>query len=376
MATAKVATDYFGEKVMYAEKKTLLSADVMRNIWFLRYRYRFLFAYTLIGVASLIVEVIILRGFAGLGFLYGISGSIGLCSGIFFAYWMNVRFNFKVPVAKRNRALLYFCAISTVSASINFLFKEQLQRAGWSYEQARFAVAGSLFLIAYFFHRTYSFSDCKKVGVAIYANGVENIEGIHSRIGPFADFIHVDIVDETFRRDCSPPATYRLEAVRAYWQHKPIHVHIMSRTPSEWIDHCARYADVIIVHADIDEDVSSVLKEIRSRGLQAGICIVVGEPVAARLAYAELVDWVMLLAVTEPGHSGQPFNMHSLDYIRAINAHPERAGFKLLVDGGVNEQNIGLLQAEGVVSGSSVLNSADPARQIMRLQTSSNYERV
>ena len=41
---------------------------------------------------------------------------------------------------------------------------------------------------------------------------------------------------------------------------------------------------------------------------------------------------------------------------------------------GVNENIIGILEAENIVSGSSVLKSPDPKRQIMRLQTVGYYE--
>ena len=68
--------------------------------------------------------------------------------------------------------------------------------------------------------------------------------------------------------------------------------------------------------------------------------------------------------------------MATLERIAAFNAWPDRSGFDVCVDGGVTETNVGLLNVEIVVSGSSVLRSADPRRQIMRLQTSSNYEQV
>ena len=81
-------------------------------------------------------------------------------------------------------------------------------------------------------------------------------------------------------------------------------------------------------------------------------------------------------AILQPGSSGQAFEMGTLERIAAVQAWPERSHFDVCVDGGVTEGNVGLLNVEIVVSGSSVLKSADPRRQIMRLQTSSNYEQA
>ena len=56
-------------------------------------------------------------------------------------------------------------------------------------------------MVAYLLHRRFTFRDFKRVGVAIYANGVENLKDIYERIGQYPDFIHVDIVDQTFSED-------------------------------------------------------------------------------------------------------------------------------------------------------------------------------
>ena len=38
-----------------------------------------------------------------------------------------------------------------------------------------------------------------------YANGYEDIKKIYSLIGPYPDFIHVDIVDKTMNEDAADP---------------------------------------------------------------------------------------------------------------------------------------------------------------------------
>ena len=62
-------------------------------------------------------------------------------------------------------------------------------------------ISGSCFIIFYFLHKKFSFKDYVKVGVAIYANGVEDINKIYEKIGPYPDFIHVDIVDKHLKNN-------------------------------------------------------------------------------------------------------------------------------------------------------------------------------
>ena len=86
------------------------------------------------------------------------------------------------------------------------------------------------------------------------------------------------------------------------------------------------------------------------------------------------MDAVLLLTISEPGYSGQKFDIDGLKRIEQLNELPFRDHFRVCVDGGINEKVIGLVQVEDVVSGASVLNHSNPKQQILRLQTSGRYE--
>ena len=86
------------------------------------------------------------------------------------------------------------------------------------------------------------------------------------------------------------------------------------------------------------------------------------------------VDAILLLTISEPGHSGQEFDMEGLKRIEELNELPFSKHLRVCVDGGVNEKIIGLVQVQDVVSGSSVLSHINPKQQILRLQTSGRYE--
>ena len=354
--------------------RRVLSPDLLSFVAFAAYRYRFVAVYVLIGVASLGFELVVYRGLERLGMAYPFCAIVGVASGILLAYWGNVRFNFKVPRGKRHRALSYFIAISCVSWLMQLAIRRRIP--GWSYEDARLSISGAVFLLAYVLHRRFSFSDYKRVGVAVYANGIEDIKTVHARVQNFADIIHVDIVDASYGQQDHEVRTYRLEVIRAYWAHKPIHVHLMSRTPSRYLPDILPYADRIYVHVDIDEDVGATLASVRQAGKQVGVALAVETPLEAVKPYLDRIDGILFLAVPKPGSSGQLFEMVTLERLADFNRWPERSRVDVCVDGGITETNIGLLNVEIVVSGSSVLNHADPPRQIMRLQTSSNYEQT
>lgn len=356
--------------------KNILDSTLYAALSFRIYRYRFVLTYIVIGFLSLWIEVLVLRGLNFLGVSFIAARLAGLLVGVVFAFWMNARFNFKVPIAKRNRALLYFAGISAVSVAINFVFKAQLMELGWSYEQARFSISGGLFAFGYVLHRRFSFADRKQVGVAVYANGVEDIRGIREKIGEFPDFIHVDLIDASFGGDDTDVRSYRLETVRAYWPRLKIHVHLMTRHPSRWLKEVVPYADVILIHHEIDEPIDDVIQAIQQAHRTVGICLQQATPVEAVKPLLDRARILMLLSIPRPGQSGQTFQMPTLDRIEAINTWPDRSHFALCIDGGVNEKNVHLLNVELVVSGSSVLQATEPTRQIMRLQTSSNYEAV
>lgn len=339
------------------------------------YKYRFFFGYILIGILSLFIELLTYNFLNNFQNNQILNSFLSVLTGIFTSFWLNVKYNFKISKSKRNRSLLYFLSISLFSYLIqNFLinkFETQL-----SYGKLRIITSGSLFWIAYLFHRKYSFKDFKKVGVAIYANGVENLEFIYDKIKRYPDFIHVDIVDETFNKESKEVLTYKTEVIKGYWNSKFIECHIMSKNPKKWIHEIIRNVDRIFIHCELNENIEELLKLIKKNSCQAGIVIQNIDDLSIFEKHHDLIDSILVLSIETPGYSGQSFKMDSLEIISKINNHKFRNRISLVVDGGVNNKNIPLIKSENIVSGSYVINSKDPVRNIMILQTSSQYESI
>jgi len=354
--------------------KKVLHPEIVKILDGLYYRFRFLWMYVVIGAISLMLELAIRAQLKQLGVHELLATCISLIAGIAFAFIGNTYFNFKVPPSRRNRTLIYFVSISVFSGVIQWVVAKQFVQISLNYEQSRLIISASMFMIAYILHRNFTFRDFKRVGVAIYANGVENLRSIHERIGQYPDFIHVDIVDKSFAPNAKEAAIYRMETIRALWPEREIHTHIMSKTPSLWLQEVVPYSDTVYIHWECEEDIEEMISLLQRDGKKAGVALCMSTDLDEVQGVLDKVSAVLLLTIEEPGRSGQTFELNALDRIQQLNAKPFRNQIRICVDGGVNEKVVGLLKVEDVVSGSSVLNHHDAKRQILRLQSAGYYE--
>ena len=345
------------------------------NYKLLSYKYRFFFGYILIGFLSLLIEVLILNFINNFLNNQILSSFLSVLSGILFSFWINVRYNFKVSKSKRNRSLYLFLIISLSSYLIQVLLINNFE-THLSYEKLRIITSGSFFWIAYFFHRKFSFKDFKKVGVAIYANGIEDLKLIYDKVQDYPDFIHVDIVDQTFNIKSKQVLTYKTEVIKGYWNSKFIECHIMSKYPKKWILEIIENVDRIFIHCEINENIEELLKLIKENNCQSGIVLQNRDQLSVFEKYNHLIDSILILSIENPGYSGQSFKTDALETISEINNHKYRNQITLVVDGGINNKNISLIRSENVVSGSYVINSKNPINNLMILQTSSQYEPI
>jgi len=347
----------------------------LKKINFLFYRYRYLALYIAFGILSLFIELVISKFLLFYHTPYFPSTILSFFLGLFAAFFLNVRFNFHITPAKRKKALFYFSIISIISFSFQLFLRNSLQQHKYDMDISRFVIAGSFFMISYALHRRLSFREYKKVGVAIYADGVEDIKLIFNKISNISDFIHIDIVDKTYNPSCKDVKAYRAEVVRAYWQNKKIDVHIMSKYPSVWLDDLLPYVNVIYVHPTMDEKLSEVIDKINFSKVEAGIALSVYEPLEIIDYYIESkkIKHVLLLTIPQPGFSGQKFDPSALPLLEKLNAHKNRSEFEICVDGGVNGSTVKYINVESVVSGSYILGAPNPIKNIMHLQTSGEY---
>jgi ribulose-phosphate 3-epimerase len=168
--------------------------------------------------------------------------------------------------------------------------------------------------------------------------------------------VHLDVMDGAF----VPQISFGEPVVRALRQQTrlPFDVHLMTERPEARVESfSASGADSITFHWEAAVHHHRILEHIHALGKKAGIAIVPSTPVAAISEILPDVDIVLIMTVN-PGFGGQRFIKNCLKKIGDIAEIKEKTqtGFKISVDGGVDQSNLDAVIGAGadiIVSGSA-----------------------
>ncbi|MDR3305888.1 MAG: ribulose-phosphate 3-epimerase [Clostridiales Family XIII bacterium] len=175
--------------------------------------------------------------------------------------------------------------------------------------------------------------------------------------------LHLDVMDGNFVPNISfgPPVIRSLSAKTSL----PFDIHLMVSEPDRFVeDYVTDHTKYIVVHQEANLHLDRTLQHIRSLGVGCGVAL---NPATApeSLRYVlEKADQVLVMSVN-PGFGGQRFLPSALSKIRWLLEERARGGYgyKIAVDGGVNEENIVQICRAGadiIVMGSAILNRPDP----------------
>ena len=187
-----------------------------------------------------------------------------------------------------------------------------------------------------------------------------------------ADMLHLDVMDGVFVPNISfgMPVIASLRRVSKLF----FDVHIMITDPIRHIGALAGAgADGITFHLEAAPDVGAALREIRDRGLRAGLTLRPGTPVEALLPWLPQLDLALVMTV-EPGFGGQKFMEPMLEKVRAIRREARRLGREDLliqVDGGVSGATVAACAGAGAncfVAGSAIFGRADYRAEVEALR--------
>lgn len=185
------------------------------------------------------------------------------------------------------------------------------------------------------------------------------------------DVIHIDVEDGVF----SPNLTLGPAAIRDLRPHSrlPFEAHLMVQRPEDHVvSVAAAGADTIVVNVEACPYPLRVVRLIRSLGKRAGLAYNWVTPLSSLAYLRDELDLVLLMT-SEPDLEGQ----------RHIAAAPARvaeaaravagSAVTLVVDGGLNDHNIGPLRRAGAgefVVGRFLWRDGDVAANVRKLRAS------
>ena len=132
-------------------------------------------------------------------------------------------------------------------------------------------------------------------------------------------------------------------------------------------------ADLISFHPEASTHVHRSIHEIKDKGCKAGLVYNPATPLNTLENVLDDIDLVLIMSVN-PGFGGQSFIHSSLDKITQVRKMIDESGkdIRLEVDGGINNDTIGLASAAGAdtfVAGSAIFNTENYEQTISELRS-------
>ena len=180
------------------------------------------------------------------------------------------------------------------------------------------------------------------------------------------DLVHVDVMDGHFVPNLTIGPVV-VEAV-AKVATKPLDIHLMVENNSFFVDLFAPLKpEFISFHIEEEKHPHRLIQKIRSLGIKPAITLNPHTPPEAIEFLLEDVDMVLLMSVN-PGFGGQKFISSVIKKAKKLKKLINERNPKCLieVDGGVNDENVKLLEEAGVdvvVAGSFVYKHTEGVKE-------------
>ncbi|MBF2398944.1 ribulose-phosphate 3-epimerase [Listeria marthii] len=158
------------------------------------------------------------------------------------------------------------------------------------------------------------------------------------------ELLHCDVMDGVYVNNLALGPEY-LEIVRNNTE-IPLDIHLATITPLKYIDMFGPVKpEYISFHVEVADDVSEVIRKIRSYNVKPSIAINPETPIEAIYSYLDDVEMVLMMTVN-PGFAGQKFQtdvLQKLDDLKAKLAGKVHVPL-IEVDGNINKETVGLMR--------------------------------
>lgn len=195
-----------------------------------------------------------------------------------------------------------------------------------------------------------------QIAPAVLAETTDQFKQMMEKIHTLANRVHIDITDGEFA------PTFTINASEAWWpQGWHADIHAMVARPSEYVDQLiALKADLIIFHAEVQEDLLPVMQKVKSAGMKVGVALQRSTVPSTVAPLIQASDHVMIFS-GELGRYGGTASLMQLEKVRLI--HAIKPDVEIGWDGGVTLDNaFGLAQGgvDVLNVGGTIARSADP----------------
>lgn len=186
------------------------------------------------------------------------------------------------------------------------------------------------------------------------------------------NYIHVDVMDGVYVKNKTMP--FREMRHISDYTSKRLDVHLMVKNPLKYIpDYASLNTEYITIHKDIEDDLLTCLKEIKSYYIKTGIALKEEDEIKDIIPYLPYIDLILIMSVT-PGAGGQSFQDEAVSKMREAQIlkkeYSKDFSFIVSVDGGINADTIAKVNnyVDMVVSGSYLSNSTNLQETIATLR--------
>lgn len=180
--------------------------------------------------------------------------------------------------------------------------------------------------------------------------------------------LHFDIEDGNF----VPNITFGMKTVRSACKLIPDiskDAHLMVTNPADYLEALAECGfDAVSFHWEAAPYPMRLINRIRQLGMRPGIAVNPRTPACETEDYLADIDYILVMS-SEPDHAGECFQTRILEKIRQLRQENDKV--EIIVDGGVNLENIGAVVsagANGVVLGRAIFAAEDVFETVNKFQ--------
>jgi len=186
-----------------------------------------------------------------------------------------------------------------------------------------------------------------KCSTSLWSADLANLGAEIRRVEPYSERFHVDVADGHYVHNL----LFFPDQVKALRTHtaRPFEVHLMVTDPLSWIEPFVEAgADGILFCFDAAQDAGQVLKTIKATGKEAGVSLLIEEPLDLLDPYWEWLD-VLTIVGTAVGIKGASMDGSVPPKIRQAKQIITDRNLKTVIeaDGGIRRETVPLLKAAG-----------------------------